>query len=65
MNGEELINVCQAVEHGHTRFVRNTRSNREGAVVSAKGPRIEVRVGSDSETWHCEECEEITSSPAG
>lgn len=64
MKGEELINLCQAVEHGNARFVRNTRSNREGAVLSAKGAGIEVKVGSVSEVWHCDECEEVKPAPA-
>jgi hypothetical protein len=64
VKGEELINLCQAVEHGNTRFVRNTRCNREGAVLSAKGSGIEVKVGNANEVWHCEECEEIKPAPA-
>lgn len=64
MKGEELINLCQAVDHGNPRFVRNTRSNMEGTVLSANGQRIEVRVGNGSEIWHCDECEEVNPTPA-
>lgn len=50
MKGEELINVCQAVTHGNTRYVRNIRNNRKGLVTSTDGMDVHVQVGNEDET---------------
>jgi hypothetical protein len=58
MKSEELINVCQAVTHGHERYVRNLQRNAEGKVIGCRDDSLEVEVNGRRETWRFEE--EIT-----
>ncbi len=58
MKSEELINVCQAVTHGHERYVRNLTRKTQGRVITCRNDGLEVEVDGQRETWRFEE--EIT-----
>ncbi len=55
MKSEELINVCQAVTHGHERYVRNLTRNTEGKVIHCRDDCLEVEVNGQRQTWRFEE----------
>ena len=61
MNDEGLINVCQAVEHGSQRQVRNLKTNSQGVVVKGEGNGLTVQVGQATEVWPYEDCEEYNT----
>jgi len=58
MTGETLVNVCQAVIHGQSRYVRHTNGGKEGRVVRCNEEGLEVEAGNNREFWPFEECEE-------
>ena len=59
MMGEARVNVCQAVIHGHDRYVRNIRNAREGKVLHFTTEGLEVDTGDKQpEFWNFEDCEE-------
>lgn len=59
MNGEALINVCQAVTHGNERHVRNRGNGRKGKVIACSRTGFEVQVETGKESWAIEDCEEL------
>lgn len=58
MGSEGLINVCQAVAHGHLRKVRNIKTNKQGTIINVVGNGFTVLVEKASEVWAYEDCEE-------
>jgi hypothetical protein len=58
MQGEELINICQAVQHGSRRFVNNTSKNAKGRVLGCGYAGLEVEVDAGTEVWQFEDCAE-------
>jgi len=61
MNVEGLINVCQAVTHGNLRYVRNLKTNSQGAVIKGEVNELTVQVGQATEVWAYEDCEEYNT----
>ncbi len=60
MNAEGLINLSQAVAHGSLRLVKNYKTEQQGIVVHVVGEGLSVNLGSDTEIWGYQDCEEIT-----
>ena len=60
MKTEGLINLSQAVAHGNLRRVKNFNSEKQGIVVNVNGDGLTVRVGSSTEIWAYNDCEDIT-----
>ncbi|SHI99288.1 hypothetical protein SAMN02745165_01354 [Malonomonas rubra DSM 5091] len=60
MNAECLINLSQAVAHGSLRRVKNYRTEQQGVVVQVMGEGLTVNIGSDTEVWGYQDCEEVS-----
>ncbi len=58
MNAEGLINVGQAVAHGHSRLVKNLRTNQQGRVIDVEDDALTVLVEQGTEVWPCGDCVE-------
>ena len=58
MSSEGVINVCQAVAHGHLRKVKNIKNNKQGNVINAEGNGFTVLIENETEVWAYEDCEE-------
>ncbi|SNB47362.1 hypothetical protein [Geobacter sp. DSM 9736] len=59
MKTEELILFSKAVAPGTRRYVRHTKSRREGVVLYLDHEEVEVQVGGRREVWKAEECEAV------
>jgi hypothetical protein len=57
MGSEGVINVCQAVAHGHLRKVKNIRTHKQGDVINAEGNGFTVLIENETEVWAYEDCE--------
>lgn len=58
MGSEGVINVCQAVAHGHLRKVKNIKTNKQGNVINAEESGFKVLIENKTEVWAYEDCEE-------
>ena len=57
MSTEGLINVCQAVAHGDSRQVTNSKTGQQGVVVDVSGDKLVVQIDQASEVWAYEDFE--------